>query len=134
MKVPPGRLLLILIMLWLPTMDAVSAFSPHCAYQSVAGHGLNANISSITNNGLHDVDHQLSIGSRMASDQPCEVNLLCHASCSTQISVTHSTYIPANNASVHQPGNINATSFIPDLPQHPPSHLTQRRATRETYR
>ena len=76
MKVPPGRLLLILIMLWLPTMDAVSAISPHCTYQSVAEHGLNTNISPTTNNNLHNVDHLRLMDGRMASAQPCEVNTL----------------------------------------------------------
>jgi hypothetical protein len=101
-------------------MDAVSAISPHCTYQSVAEHGLNTNISPTTNNNLHNVDHLRLMDGRMASAQPCEVNTLCHASCSTLISTAHSTYIPVNISSVHQPRSNNVASFIPDLPQHPP--------------
>lgn len=120
MKLSQCSFLLILIMLWLPIAGAVSAFSPHCTHQNDAGHGLNDSIRSITNNGLHNMAHQQLMDDRMATNQPCEVNTLCHASCSTLVSTAHSTYNSVNNSSVRQSVDISAASFIPDLPQHPP--------------
>lgn len=120
MKFSQCSFLLILIILWLPIAGAVTAFFPDCAHQNNAGQGPNASIRFIANNGLHKMDHQQLMDDRMATNQPCEVNTLCHVSCSTLISTALSTYSPVNNSSIRQSENINAASFIPDLPQHPP--------------
>jgi hypothetical protein len=120
MKFFARRFLLVLMMLWLPVQGVVAAFTPHCEHQSITGYELNTNINLTADNYLHNVGHQQPMDGRMASDQPCEVNTLCHASCSTLISAANSTNIPGSNSSVHQSRNLNTASFIPDLPQHPP--------------
>jgi hypothetical protein len=120
MKYCARKFLLILLILWLPIQGVVAAFTPHCAHQSNADHELNGSIDLITDDYLHNVDHQQPMNNYMASDQACEANTLCHASCSTLITATHSTNIPISDSSIHELLNANTVSFIPDLPQHPP--------------
>jgi hypothetical protein len=109
------------MMFWLPIEGVAATFASHCAHQSNAGHELNASINLITDNNLqHNVDHKQPMDNHMASNQLCEVNTLCHASCSMLIAAEHSTNIPISDHSVHESLNTNTASFIPDLPQHPP--------------
>lgn len=108
------------MMFWLPIQDAVADFSPHCIHRSNSGHGLNANVNPTADNELHNVDHRRFMDVRMASGKPCEVNPLCHASCSTLISAAYPSDIFISNSSVHQLRNVNVALFIPDLPQRPP--------------
>ena len=108
------------MMFWLPVQDVVAALTPHCVHQSNSGHGLDADINLATEDYLHNVDHQQPMDGNMTSNQLCEVNTFCHASCGTLITAAHSTNIPVSNSSLHQSQNVNTASFIPDLPQHPP--------------
>lgn len=123
MKYCARKFLLLLLIFWLPAQGVFAAFTPHCAHQSIADHGLNTSINIIADDHLQPMD------GHMTANQGCEVSTLCHISCGTLITVEYSTNIPVSNSSLHQLGNINTASFIPDLPQHPPRaprHLVTR--------
>lgn len=120
MKYYTRKYLLLLLIFWLPAQGIAAAFAPHCTYQSNGGQELNTSNNFIIDDYLHNVDHKQPMDGNMTSNQRCEVDTLCHASCSVLFATTHSTIIPISDHSIHESLNTIAPSFIPDLLQRPP--------------
>ncbi len=119
MKLIVRRFILILIMFWLPLQGALAAAVQHCTHEENAG-TLNADVISVIDDHLHTIGHEQPIDNKMTSNQECEANTICHASCSTVIISAHPTAIPSNSSSYTVSLTSNSISFIPEQLQRPP--------------
>ena len=113
------RYFLILIMLCLPLQGALAAAEPLCAHEENAN-TLNTDIITVIDDHLHTIGHEQPKDNKMTSNQECEANTICHASCSTVITSAHPTAIPSNSSSHTVSFISNSISFIPEQPQRPP--------------
>ncbi|SFL37449.1 hypothetical protein SAMN05216302_10716 [Nitrosomonas aestuarii] len=114
------RLFLVLIMLWLPLQGAFAAGVPLCVHEENAGNKFNPDAILIIEDHLHAIHHEQSMDSSITSIQECEVNTLCHASCSTVITSVLSTTIRFDSLSYTISLIIKPISFIPEQLQRPP--------------
>ncbi len=113
------RFILILIMLWLPLQGVFAAAVPLCTHEEIAG-TMNADVISAIDDHLLPIHHEQPMDNNMTSNQECEVNTLCHASCSTVITTACSTAILSGSSSYTVTFTHKPASHIPEQPQHPP--------------
>jgi len=111
---------LILIILWIPLQGAFAAALPLCSHEKNTTHNLNSTATIII-----DAHHQITfpeqpIDHHMTSDPECEINTLCHASCSTVMISVRSTATPSHIASYTVSLISKSSSFIPEQLQRPP--------------
>ncbi len=112
------RYFLILIMLWLPLQGTLAAAVSLCTHKENASK--NIDIITVIDDHLYTIGHEEQKNNKMTSNQECETNTLCHASCSTVITSAHSTTIPSNSSSYTISLISNSISFIPEQLQRPP--------------
>ncbi|MBX3630650.1 MAG: hypothetical protein KF908_12245 [Nitrosomonas sp.] len=120
MKRIARRLFLVLIMLWLPLQGAFAGVVPPCAHEEDTNNKFNFVDIPIVDERLHTNHNKQPMSSHMASSQECEVNALCHISCSTFIALAFSNEIPTNNISYNIAIIAKPVSFIPEQLQRPP--------------
>lgn len=115
------RFFLVLIMLWLPLQGVFAAGVPLCVHEENAGNKLNPDAIFIIEDHLHAIiHHEQSMDSSIISNQECEVNTLCHASCSTVITSVLSTTIRFDRLPYTISLITKPISFIPEQLQRPP--------------
>ena len=120
MKRIARRLFLVLIMLWLPLQGAFAIVVPPCAHEENTNNKFNSVDIPIVGEQLHTNHNEKLMSSNMVSSQECEVNALCHISCSTFITLALSNEIPTNYISYNSVITAKPVSFIPEQLQRPP--------------
>lgn len=116
------KLLLVLIMLWLPLQGAIAAIMPLCVQAKQMGASLD--IPAVTAPcDLHDDGDEKFSKDRasgdMTSSLPCE-SLPCYASFSTLLPTTYASLIFIGGSSYAIAFDSRFTSAILQQPQHPP--------------
>jgi len=119
------KLILVLIMLWLPLQGAIAAIMPLCVQAKQLGASLD--ISAVTTAcDLHHDDggdsSTMNSGSAspdMTLNLPCE-SVPCFTSFSAMLPSANATQIFIGGASYAISFNSRFTSAIPQQPQHPP--------------
>jgi len=119
MKLIVRRFFLILIMLWLPLQGVFAAGVPLWTHERNTG-TMNVDVISVIDDHLHTIRREQTMDHNMTFNQECEVNTLCHVSCSTFISPALSTAIPSDSSSYTVLFISKSTSFIPEQLQRPP--------------
>lgn len=116
------KLLLVLIMLWLPLQGAIAAIMPLCVQAKQMGASLD--IPAVTAPcDLHDDGEEVSTthnaSDNTTSNLPCE-SLPCYASFSTLLPATYASLISTGGSSYAIAFDSRFTSAILQQPQHPP--------------
>lgn len=118
------KLLLVLIMLWLPLQGAIAAIMPLCVQAKQMGASLD--IPAVTAPcDLHDEGQEEASATHSAADNmtagnlPCE-SLPCYASFSTLLPATYASLISTGGSSYATAFDSRFTSAILQQPQHPP--------------
>ena len=116
------KLILVLIMLWLPLQGGVAAVMPLCVQVKDIGVNLDAPpVATIAGDHQHDACHKQSMDStmdNMTSNLPCD-GTPCDT-CSTMILSASSTAILAGGSSYTISFNSRFTSFVLEQLQRPP--------------
>ena len=116
------KLLLVLIMLWLPLQGVLAAVVPLCLHENNAATLALADASASSAqaachemHGAMDVDQNTT-----ASNLPCDNCAPCHAGCNAPIPSIAATIIPDSTSSYATSLNTRITLFVPAQPQRPP--------------
>ena len=116
------KLILVLIMLWLPLQGVVAAVMPLCVQVKDIGVNLDASpVATIAGDHQHDVCHKQSMDSTMdnvTSNLPCD-GTPCNT-CSTMMLSASATAIPTGSSSYAVSFNSRFTSFVLEQLQRPP--------------
>jgi hypothetical protein len=118
------KLILILIMSWLPLQGAIAAVMPLCVQAKQLGASLDIPAATSACDLHHDDDDSSTVNSGSASPDmtlnlPCE-SVPCFTSFSAMLPSANSTQIFIGGASYAASFNSRFTSAIPQQPQHPP--------------
>jgi len=124
MMVSGRKLILVLIMLWLPLQGAIAAVMPLCVQAKQLGASLDIPAVTTACDLHHDDDDRSTVNSGSASPDmtlnlPCE-SVPCFTSFSAMLPSANSTPIFTGGASYAASFNSRFTSAIPQQPQHPP--------------
>jgi len=114
------KLLLVLIMLWLPLQGALAAVMPLCRHENNTATLADASAPSAQAachemHGAMDADQNTT-----TSKLPCDNCAPCHAGCNAPIPSVAATIIPDNSSSYAISRNSRITLFVPAQPQRPP--------------
>lgn len=113
-----NRLLLVLIMLWLPLQGAFAFTELPCIHEENTVNKINTVDIPITDDHQHTLHFKET--SNTASGQECEVDTLCHVSCSSYIPTILSDPSSPNCISCNFAITAQSDSFIPEQFQRPP--------------
>ncbi|MEO8766943.1 MAG: hypothetical protein ABI363_01130 [Nitrosospira sp.] len=116
------KLLLILIMLWLPLQGGIAAIMPLCVQAKQLGTSLDVPAVTAGCDLHHDNNDDAATNSahhEMTFNLPCE-SVPCFTSFSAMLPSTSSTQIFIDGVSYAASFNSHFTSAIPQQPQHPP--------------
>lgn len=116
------KLILVLIMLWLPLQGVIAAVMPLCVQVKDIGVNLDTPpVTTIAGDHQHDACHKQPMDSttdNVTSSLPCD-GTPCNT-CSTMILSAASTAILAGGSSYAVSFNSRFTSFVLEQPQRPP--------------
>jgi len=107
------KLLLFLIVLWLPLQGVLAAVVPLCMHENNASTLTDAPALS-PQAACHEMDQTA------ASNLPCDNCAPCHAGCNAPIPSVASTIIPDSSSSYAVSHNSRIALFVPAQPQRPP--------------
>ncbi len=107
-------------MLWLPLQGTFVSATPLCTHEENTHNKLNSNVILIVDVLFNTIHHEQSIDNSLSSNQGCEVNTFCHASCSVVIVSARSTAISIDSLSLTISPISQPISFIPEQLQRPP--------------
>ncbi len=119
------KLILVLIMLWLPLQGVIAAVMPLCVQVKDFGVNLDAPpVTTIAGDHQHDVCHKQSMQSMDSTIDNVTSNLPCDGTpcntCSATILSASSTAIPTGGSSYAISFNSHFTSFVLEQLQRPP--------------
>ncbi|MCH9638489.1 MAG: hypothetical protein K0U40_03240 [Betaproteobacteria bacterium] len=113
-------LFLILIILWIPLQGAFAAAVPQCSHEENAARNLNSTATPTSDTHLQITSPEQPMDHNMTSNPECEVNTMCHTSCSTIMISVSTTATPSGITSYTISLISKSSSFIPEQLQRPP--------------
>jgi len=113
------KLLLVLIMLWLPLQGALAAVMPQCMHENNAS-ALPDTPATPHQAACHEMNGVMDADKNAASSMPCDNCAPCHAGCNAPVPSAFSTAIPDSDSSFAASLNSRVTQFVPEQPQRPP--------------